>query len=226
MKSRTVYLLLGLVFLVFLAAAVVPRLGDLTRAVTALPAAAAVIGAIFQLLRDQAAHDRALGIQGTQNSFAIGATSHMATVAFDKHVLFCEEYIAEMFNTLKTLFREGPTEKALSHAAQLYQIRQKWALWLTLAIEANLDKFEAAIREIGADAHFVAVDLAHPDRSNLIREMFALFKEVMGRGYSAQPANADHAIEMVIQELRRVLGIEELTRLRQTFVARSLKNAG
>ena len=151
----------------------------------------------------------------------------MASVAFDKHVAFSEEYVAEMFSTLKTLFREGPTEQALPHAARLYGIRQKWALWITPVVEANLEQFEAAIRKIGANAGFVAVDLAHPDRSATIREMYALFKEVMGRSVSDQPVNADHAISNVIQELRRVLlGIEELTELRQTFVSRSLKNAG
>lgn len=131
-----------------------------------------------------------------------------------------------MFGTLKTLFREGPTEQALPHAAKLYEIRQKWALWLTPAIEANLDKFEAAIRKIGADAHFVNIDLTHPDRSTVINEMFTLFKEVMGRSISNHPTSADHAISSVIQELRRVLGTDELTQLRQTFVSRSLQNAG
>lgn len=226
MKSRRIYLFLALICGLSVAAAMVPTLGDATRAVTALPAAAAAIGAVFQLLRDQVAHDRALAIQATQNSFAIGATSHMASVAFDKHVAFSEEYVAEMFSTLKTLFREGPTEQALPHAAKLYEIRQKWALWLTPAIEANLDKFEAVILKIGADAGFVAVDLAHPDRPDTIREMFALFKEVMGKGWSDQPDTADHAISSVIRELRRGLGIEELTELRQTFVSRSLKHAG
>lgn len=37
MTSKTIYLLLGLVFVVSIVAAVVPSVGDLTRAVTALP---------------------------------------------------------------------------------------------------------------------------------------------------------------------------------------------
>ena len=76
MKSRQIYLFLVLVFARSVAAAMVPTLGDATRAVTVLPAAAATIAAMFQLLRDQVAHDRAIAIQATQNSFAIGATSH------------------------------------------------------------------------------------------------------------------------------------------------------
>src|SRR5205814_5673315 len=111
----TFYLLLALVFVVFGAAATIPAVGDLTRAVTALPAAAAVIAAIFQLVRDQAAHDRAIALQAAQNSFAVGATSHMAGVAFDRYVAFSEEYVRELFSTLNTLFRKGPTEEALPH---------------------------------------------------------------------------------------------------------------
>jgi hypothetical protein len=41
------------------------------------------------------------------------------------HVSFSEEYVSEAFNTLKTLFREGPSEQALPHAARLHERRQK-----------------------------------------------------------------------------------------------------
>jgi hypothetical protein len=38
-----------------------------------------------------------------QNAFSMGATSHMATVAFDKHIGFCEEYVEQMSKALYTL---------------------------------------------------------------------------------------------------------------------------
>jgi hypothetical protein len=222
MKRRYIYAILGLVFAASVALAAVPTLGDATRAVTALPAAAAVIGATFQLLRDQLAHERATALQATQNSLAVGATSHMAIVAFDKHVSFSEEYVGETFKTLKTLFREGPTELALTHAAQLYQIRENWAVWLTPAIDSRLEKFESALRRIGADTHWINVDLAHPDRSQTIRKTMELFRDVMGRHISESPGNAEHTIAAVVEELRSVLGISALTELRQMLVCRSL----
>ena len=46
----------------------------------------------------------------------------MAHTAFDKHVLFSEKYIAEVHKALVTLFRPGPTEEALRHAAALYTV--------------------------------------------------------------------------------------------------------
>jgi hypothetical protein len=220
------YLGLGVLFVASVATAMIPRLSAPVRAVTVLPGAAAVVAALFQWLRDQVAHDRDIAMQAAQNSFAIGATSHMANVAFDKHVAFSEEYVAETFNTLRTLFREGPTEQARPHASRLYEIRQKWAVWLTPTIDAKLEAFESVVRKIGAQTHFVNVDVAHPDRARTIREVMSLFKEVMGKHLSESPPDSEHAISAVLQELRAILGIDELTRLRQTFVARSLKNAG
>jgi len=72
----------------------------------------------------------------------------------------------------------------------------------TPAIESNLDKFEAAIRKIGADPGLW--------RSTSLIQTVRI--------------TAEHAISNVVQELRRVLGSDELTQLRQTFVARSLRN--
>ncbi len=219
-RSRRVYLALGLLFLISIAITQLRSLSEFARVVFALPAAVALCGAVLQLLRDQLIHDRAVEMQVIQNSFGIGATSHMATVAFDKHVLFCEAYVAETFNTLVTLFQRGPTKDALSHAGKLYDIRQNSILWLTPAIEVKLDKFEAALREIGADAHFVDVAIDHPDRPRRINEMYSLFAEVMGmKTWQDQPVPSDRAIMNVIQWLREMLGIDELTALRQALIA-------
>jgi hypothetical protein len=65
MKSSRIYVVLVLVFVASVVVAMVPKLGDPTRAVAALPAAAAVIAAMFQLFRDQVAHDRAMAAQAT-----------------------------------------------------------------------------------------------------------------------------------------------------------------
>ena len=72
----------------------------------------------------------------------LGATSHMAIVAFDKHVLFSEEYVTEVNNTLRTLFREGPSEEVLKHARELYNLRQKYFVWLTNNLDLKLDNLK------------------------------------------------------------------------------------
>jgi hypothetical protein len=58
-----------------------------------LPAIAALFAALFQLSRDSIAFDRSVRLEEAKNRFTVGATSHMAIVAFDKHVQFCEEYV-------------------------------------------------------------------------------------------------------------------------------------
>jgi hypothetical protein len=135
MTSRGFYFVLAVVGLVSTAVAALVPLGDATRAVTVLPAVGAIWAALVELLRDRAAHDRAAALQTTQNSLAVGAASHMASVAFEKHAAFCEEYVADIHQALATLFREGPTSEALRHSSSLYRIRQRWAVWLTPSVE-------------------------------------------------------------------------------------------
>ena len=124
---------------------------DLLKELSAVPLVGSLLGALWQILRDQAAHERQLFLQDAQNRFSLGATSHMAAVAFDKHVQFCEEYVAEVHKTLHTLFREGPTEQVFPHSRALYGIQQKYSVWLTQKIEASLEQFESALRKIGAN---------------------------------------------------------------------------
>jgi hypothetical protein len=69
-----------------------------------LPGMGGLLGALFFIFRDWRAHDRALLIQDAGHRFEIGATSHMANTAFDKHVKFCEEYDKAMQETIDHLF--------------------------------------------------------------------------------------------------------------------------
>jgi outer membrane PBP1 activator LpoA protein len=42
---------------------------------------------------------------------SVGVTSHMATVAFDKHIEFCEKYVKEMYKALDALIQDGRTDE-------------------------------------------------------------------------------------------------------------------
>lgn len=219
MNTKTTYKALAIVFVASLTSAIFLPVGDTVRALSGLPAVVALFGALFQILRDRIAHERSLLVLEAQNSFSIGATSHMAIVAFDKHVMFCEEYVAEMFETLTTLFQEGPTEKALAHASKLYEIRKKCAVWLTPKVQTELEPFEKALREIGAHAHVAEVT----GEQASIEKMFSVFAQVMGfENWEGVPLTKDLAVTTVIGKLRQVLGIEELTDLRSALVSRAL----
>jgi hypothetical protein len=83
------YVVAAIVCVLVVAAWLLPTT-DLIRNVIALPGVGALFIALFQLLRDEAAHVRALEIHDKQQSFNLGVTSHMANVALDKHVEFSE----------------------------------------------------------------------------------------------------------------------------------------
>jgi hypothetical protein len=129
-----------------------------------------------------------------QNAFSMGATSHMATVAFNKYTDFCEEYAGEISRALYALIQEGPANRPRD-AVDFSGIRQKWALWLTQDVEDELDRFEDGLLRLGADAQFFSADgsLEWNERN-------------------AKP---------IIAYLRDTLGVEKLTTLRRELVVRS-----
>ena len=128
---------------------------DLFKGIIASPAVGALFGALYQILRDQAAFEKQKYFDDRKRIFDIGAASHMANTAFDKHVEFCEEYMQEVHSTVATLFKEGPSKEALTHANNSYKLRQKYAAWLTDEINTNLEPYEQIVREIGAGSGFV-----------------------------------------------------------------------
>lgn len=121
--SWKTYIALGIIFFFSLLFSIFVPVTQVLHDISTIPAVMALIGAVFQIFKDQAAFEKQLFLQQQQNQFTLGAASHMANVAFDKHVEFCEEYISEMHKTVSTLFTEGPTELALNHAANLYIIQ-------------------------------------------------------------------------------------------------------
>jgi hypothetical protein len=144
----------------------------------------------------EVAHQRSLLLLETQNAFSMGATSHMATVAFDKHIGFCEEYVEAASKVLYTLIQEETKGKPLD-PREFFGIRQKWALWLTPEIETKLDRFEHGITKIGVEAP--------------------------GYEPGGVLGLSESTIKTVIADLREVLGTEGLTALRNELVVRSLK---
>jgi hypothetical protein len=227
MNTKRIYSVLAIIFLASLAATTffhyfpAGAVGELA----AIPAVGALFGGLFQLGRDSLAHERALRLEETKNSFTVGATSHMANVAFDKHVQFCEEYTAGLHGALETLFRRGPHRDVLQDAYTLANLRTKWAVWLTPEIESGLVKFEGALRTIGAQAGLLDALRVGDDRTDAIQQAYGTFAEVMGWGsFRSQAVTGDRAAEKVIEELRKVLGIKELTHLRTELVKRAFEN--
>src|SRR5712692_2380387 len=134
--SWRVYAASTTVFIISFAAAWILPTTEILRAVISLPGVAALFAALFQIIRDQSAHERALELLEKQQLFSLGAASHMANVAFDKHVQFAEQYILKMQEGLTELFRTGPPGESLKFGGELQDIRLSFRAWITEDIEA------------------------------------------------------------------------------------------
>ena len=188
-----------------------------------IPLVGSLIAALVQFLRDQAAHEKAMFVLAAQNHFSLGASSHMANIAFDKHVQFSEEYAEEVFKTLATLFKKGPTPEVLQHTGNLYTLQQKYAVWLTSKVEKDLETFESALRRLGANAGYIQDAPSANDRQQRLEAMYQTFAEVMGfEKWQGEQLTDELAISMMIRRLRKILGTEELTEMRSTIVSKAI----
>lgn len=140
------------------------------------------------------ARRQAVFLAEMQNSFAMGANSHMAVVVFDRHIAFCEEYAEAVSNAL-TQARKSGTPLDIG---ALVGIRRKWELWLSQEIEGKLDKFERLVEKPGAEIPFF-------DHNGNLR------------------SSHDLAVGEVIADLRRIPDTENLTWLRKEAVRQALE---
>ncbi len=148
------------------------------QALIALPGAAGLLYALWELLKANIEHQHKLEEQNAGNAFILSATSHMAQTAFDKHVRFCDEYLTKVDEGLMIFFREGPTTKALQIAAEVYLIRRKYVVWETTELSELLSKFEQALRNIGADEIYLQDLPVGEERTKVVTRMYATFKDV------------------------------------------------
>jgi hypothetical protein len=208
-----------LVFLAsFLAAAYLP-LPEVFRGLAAVPGIGAMIGVLLQIERDQRAHERALDLQARSHGFTLAVASHMAQVAFDKHVSFCEDYLSATTDGLLKLFSSGPNEEAIKLSAQLVQLRLKYIAWLSPQVEDGLIGFESALRKIGATSGYLKSVPVGETRSTLVEQMYKQYEQVLTIDKADKGEQANIAAAHVVAHLRNLLGIEALTSLRQEALA-------
>tara|TARA_R110000787_G_scaffold25373_15_gene71387 strand:- start:3652 stop:4356 length:705 start_codon:yes stop_codon:yes gene_type:complete len=225
-NSIATYGILALVFTLSVACYFAFPAESALRAAAGIPGIGALLYALFQLARDQAAHEKQLQLQSRQFQFSIGSASHMANVAFDKHAEFCEKYLAEMQQTARTLFREGDTPVALEHAWKLHGLREESAAWLTDEIDRDLGEFEKALRELGANAHFIrsttGVEQYAKQRSIRIDKNFEEIKKILGiSGEEGNEISETSTIDSLKKRVRNILNIEELSKIREHLLQNS-----
>ena len=186
-----------------------------------------LIGVLYQLLRDEAAHQKEVWLQHDDQLFQVGATSHMANTVFDKHVTFSEEYVAEVQKTVDTLFAHGPHEKALEHASNLQEIRRDHATWVTHSMSDKLMQFEQEVRTIGAKVRFVnstaGVAAQAVQRSAAIDDLEKRMEKLLPEFYNTEFKEGGNSPTQVVERVRGMLGVNELVKLRESLIARAHK---
>lgn len=157
------------------------------------------------------------------------AGSHMAIVAFDKYVQFCEEYTDLFREKLRGIIQTGPHENAMGYSADLARLRTRWALWVTSEVNTLLERFEKVLMQMGSDAHLSAPELAAsvPNRAELIQRMYKAFSDLLELGnWNGEEANKDLAVATMMNLLKETLGTEQFGLLRQLTVNRALHEFG
>lgn len=196
-------------------------ISEIYKGIASLPSVAALFAALFQLVRDNASHQRSLILQQEQQLFNLGATSHMANTVFDKHVEFSEKYLAEVHELVTTLTREGPTQSALEHAGKLYSLRIAYTAWITPEIEKKLMPFEHAVREIGAtsglEEALSGAEDTSGERKEAIKKMYDTFKSLMNIG-DIEVKDEDATVVEVKNRVREILQVNELISIRDYLI--------
>jgi hypothetical protein len=231
MKFRpALYIPLAVVGIVSLLCAFYLPVNEYVKVLTGLPFVGALFAALFQILRDIAIFDKEMVKQSREHAFVVAATSHMSTVVFDKHVEFAEEYIKEIQNLLKILSREGPSSNwkyGLDYVAPLYEVRKKYRLWISRSIAGKLNVFEGKILNMGASIGLWEATKYKEGANELLDRAYSLFYEIMelekvqNKDQEEINLKRQEGYISVIEYLQEILGIEKLTRLRDSIISDS-----
>ena len=207
----------------FTATLILP-VGIIAKGILAFPGAAALLPIVYKLWREEVAHQRAIQLQELKDASAFATASHMAKLAYDKHALFCEEYLEVVNDFLPKLWQTGPAPDVMGFAIRLSTIRSKYAAWLTENIEKGLYPIESKLRRIGAGSQVIHSMPVGADRNRIIDEIYDAFGVVTdtmptGNGTEDEAAGA----AAVTEHIRTLLGIQNLTELRLKSAELALK---
>jgi len=213
--------LIGVAVGSFVAATYLPT-SQILRDLASIPGIGALAGVVYEIFRDQWVHERTLALQRQQQDFVVGVASHMAGVVYDRHVAFCEAYLSRTTEGILNLVSTGPSKDALALSSDLAGIRFKHAAWLSDDVERKLLPFENALRRIGALDGYIPSVTQEQARNRLVKEMYDSFGIVLGLDKPLTEEQAQTASSRIFDHLRDLLGISQLTKLRQLATEEAL----
>jgi len=187
----------------------------------------ALIAALYQIFRDEAAYQKSLIVQHDQHRYELGATTHMADVVFNKHYDFCEEYHKSLVETIKHLVEKGPSEGVLNDVITLCNIRFKYAVWLTKKMDKDLELFEDSFRKIGANSLYYKGDPSGATREGKVDEMYSIFNALFYTDADKDNSIREFVtISKITNRLRDIVGTESLTGIRNSLLSNNRKREG
>jgi hypothetical protein len=194
---------------------------DLFKGIYAIPGAGALAMFLVQMLKDEAAYEKEKELQRKQHFFNLSVTSHMASVAFDKHVEFCESYIACTRRILEDIYKHGSKGSPEIQAAlkALIDTRNKYDSWLTDGINSKLINFEVKLKEMIRYTEWATEPGSDKER----RKLFAKRAMDLYSIFIRDEDDPEIAPDRIVAHLKSVLGIEELTSLRQAVISEAVK---
>lgn len=196
---------------------------EIGKIILASPIALGLWGALLQIFRDEAKYLKEKEIKQKELSYVIGASSHMANTAFDKHIEFCEDYIRTLNNKIDKVVEEGPSDAAGKLSSELAEVRIKHSAWVTKEIRNKLLPFEKALRSMwakNASAKFYDDDTS---KSKVMVEAYDIFMSILT---SENEEQKEHSISAAVDSLQNLLGIKELTNLRMKIIKEANKAVG
>lgn len=223
------YILLTIVGAVSFFGALLLPISETAKTITALPFVGALFTALFQLIRDHSTFVKETVKQQREHAFIVAATSHMSRIVFDKHVEFGEAYIKTLLELLGKLIAKGPTEEGIEYVRPLYDIRKKYRLWITPSMSATFDEFEGKIVKMGGSFRSWKGTQYEKGSNKNLDLAYELFEEIL----ELEKKNSDNPeIELkkrqgynyVIEYIQGILGIEQLTILRDSIISQSYRN--
>lgn len=201
---------------VLFAAMIFLPIADITKNVMSIPAAAALIAALYQIFRDESKFIKEQRLKEEERLHVLSVSSHMAIVAFNKHAEFSEKYLEVMRKGLKELWAKGPCKEAFDLAEKLKETRLDYAAWVTKDTRDSLFPFEQALSMIGVKKCLFSDMPVGDERSAMVAEAHALFSQVMEFGKGTP--EKEIGVSKVVERIQDLLGINELTKLRKQVI--------
>lgn len=201
--------------------------------VVATPGAASLAAIPWQLFRDQRAHERALEIADRNSAISLGVDSPMARATFDRYVEFAHEYAIALAEVVTEIVGSGPQGGHLNLSQRLASIRRKHVLWIPSETDKALFELEDAIWRMAINA---GITNRTPSSAAGWNERWEAAQRqwcsILGISYepispSLEDNEAKQAVEvnlqqMALERLRKVLGTEQYSNIRNLAIERAL----